>query len=328
MATLVLQVAGSAIGSALGGPMGMAIGQAIGAVAGSMVDSQIMGAGKRYVEGPRLRSLDGISAGEGSPLQRIYGRVRLGGQVIWATKFEEQVEVTRQGRGGGKSTRAAQPQTVTTTYNYYANLAVALCEGPIAMVRRVWADGKLLDLTTVTMRVYRGDETQDADPLFLARQGAAPAYRGTAYVVFERLPLADYGNRLPQLSFEVVRPAPGLADKVTGVVLIPGATEAGYQPSLVSRILGQGATTAENRNQTTHASDFEASLDALEAICPSCEAVALTSAWFGDDLRAGSCTIRPGVDLTAKVTNGTVWSVAGLTRDIAYAVSRIEGRAA
>lgn len=328
MATLVLQVAGSAIGSALGGPMGMAIGQAIGAVAGSMVDSQIMGAGKRYVEGPRLRSLDGISAGEGSPLPRIYGRVRLGGQVIWATKFEEQVEVTRQGRGGGKTTRAAQPQTVTTSYNYYANLAVALCEGPIAMVRRVWADGKLLDLTTVTMRVYRGDEMQEADPLIVARQGAAPAYRGTAYVVFERLPLANYGNRLPQLSFEVVRPAPGLADKVTGVVLIPGATEAGYQPSLVSRILGQGVTTAENRNQTTHASDFEASLDALEAICPQCEAVALTSAWFGNDLRAGVCTIRPGVDLTAKITNGTVWSVAGVTRDIAYAVSQIEGRAA
>jgi hypothetical protein len=32
--------------------------------------------------------------------------------------------------------------------------------------------------------------------------GAAntPAYRGTAYVVFEELPLATYGNRLPQLA--------------------------------------------------------------------------------------------------------------------------------
>jgi hypothetical protein len=35
--------------------------------------------------------------------------------------------------------------------------------------------------------------------------GAAstPAYRGTAYVVFEELPLGNYGNRLPQLSFEI-----------------------------------------------------------------------------------------------------------------------------
>ncbi len=41
----------------------------------------------------------------------------------------------------------------------------------------------------------------------MAREGAdnAPAYRGLAYVVFERLPLADFGNRMPQLSFEVFR---------------------------------------------------------------------------------------------------------------------------
>ena len=44
--------------------------------------------------------------------------------------------------------------------------------------------------------------------------GAAntPAYRGTAYVVVEELPLGNYGNRLPQLSFEVFRP---LADPDT-----------------------------------------------------------------------------------------------------------------
>jgi len=328
MATLVLQVAGSAIGSALGGPIGMAIGQAAGALAGGLIDRQIMGGGRRSVEGPRLKALDGITASEGAPIPRLYGRARLGGQVIWATRFEEQIEVTRQGRSGGKSGRSGQPATTTTSYYYYANLAVALCEGPIAMVRRVWADGKLLDLTTVTMRVHRGDETQLPDPLLVARQGAVPAYRGTAYVVFERLPLTAYGNRLPQLSFEVVRPVAGLADKLRGVVLIPGATEAGYQTALVSRALGQGATTAENRNQTTHATDMEASLDALEAICPACDSVALTSAWFGDDLRAGHCTIRPAVDLAAKITSGTLWSVAGVPRETARVTSRVDGRAA
>ena len=39
------------------------------------------------------------------------------------------------------------PKTVTTTYSYFANLAVGLCEGRIAFIRRVWADGRELDLT-------------------------------------------------------------------------------------------------------------------------------------------------------------------------------------
>jgi len=39
------------------------------------------------------------------------------------------------------------------------------------------------------------------DPLMVAKEGEAPAYRGLAYFVFERLPLADFGNRIPQLSF-------------------------------------------------------------------------------------------------------------------------------
>ena len=65
-----------------------------------------------------------------------------------------------------------------------------------------------MDLSGVTWRWYPGDEAQDADPFIATTMGAAstPAYRGTAYVVFEELALSTYGNRLPQLSFEVFRP--------------------------------------------------------------------------------------------------------------------------
>lgn len=329
MATLVLQAAGSALGSAFGGPMLAAVGQAAGAALGSMIDRSLMGGpGKRYVEGPRLKTLDGISATEGAPIPRIYGRVRLGGQVIWATRFEEQAQSQRSGKSGGKSAAPKSPQTVTTTYSYFANLAVALCEGPIAMVRRVWADGKLLDLTGVTMRVYTGSETQEADPLIVARQGESPAYRGMAYVVFERLPLEAFGNRLPQLAFEVVRPVGPLSDYVRGVDLIPGASEFAYHPAAVSRTFGRGGSQAENRNQLTHVSDFEASLDALEAVLPKAKSIALVSSWFGNDLRAGSCLIRPAVDNRIKTTVGAQWSVAGETRATAPLVTEIDGRAA
>ena len=78
----------------------------------------------------------------------------------------------------------------------------------IGRVGRIWADGKPLDISQLTIRVHRGAEDQAADDLILAKEGAgnSPAYRGLAYVVFERLPLADFGNRIPQLSFEIIRP--------------------------------------------------------------------------------------------------------------------------
>ena len=63
------------------------------------------------------------------------------------------------------------------------------------------------------MRLYRGEADQPPDPLIEAKQGAgnAPAYRGLAYAVFERLPLDSFGNRIPILQFEVLKPTGTLA---------------------------------------------------------------------------------------------------------------------
>ena len=169
--------------------------------------------------------------------------------MIWATRFEEQVTVERAGGAGGKG--LTQNKAKNTTYAYFANFAVGVCEGEIAEVRRVWADGKELDLGKYTLRIYRGDEAQTSDPLTVAREGAdrAPSYRGLAYVVFERLPLADFGNRVPQLAFEIIRPLDGLGALIRGVDLIPGATEYGYAVNAHIEKRGEGVSTSENRHQ-------------------------------------------------------------------------------
>src|SRR5690606_18845101 len=49
-----------------------------------------------------------------------------------------------------------------------------------------------------------GHGDQAVDPLIASAQPACPAFRGLAYCVFEALPLADFGNRIPALSFEIV----------------------------------------------------------------------------------------------------------------------------
>jgi hypothetical protein len=91
---------------------------------------------------------------------------------------------------------------------------VLLSARPILDVRRIWADGKLLrgaagDWKARTgFRLHPGGEDQAVDPLIASAEGAgAPAARGQAYVVFEGLELADFGNRIPSLTFEVVADA-------------------------------------------------------------------------------------------------------------------------
>jgi hypothetical protein len=72
------------------------------------------------------------------------------------------------------------------------------------------ADGQLL--LPMVMRLHHGSEDQMVDPLIAAAEGEgqAPAYRGMAYAVFEDLALGEFGNRIPNLTFEIV------ADEVEG----------------------------------------------------------------------------------------------------------------
>ena len=330
MATLILGAAGSALGSAVAGPAGAIVGRAVGAFVGNTIDHHLFGqAVSRHTEGPRLPSLEVQASTEGAGLPLVFGRVRLAGQVIWATNYEEVVTTTRHksgGKGGGGGGGRRQT-TTTTSYSYFTNFAVGLCEGEIASVSRVWADGKPLDLNTVAMRVYKGTEDQEPDPLIAAKDGPSPAYRGTAYVVFERLPLEDFGRRLPQLAFEVLRPVGGLEDRIRAVTLIPGATEFGYHPDPVVRTAGAGVTEAENTHDPAASTDWHASLDQLQAVCPNLERVALVVAWFGTSLDAATCRIEPRVERRNKTTS-TPWQAAGLGRTAANAVSRHDGRPA
>src|SRR5581483_6731866 len=184
--------------------------------------------------------------------------------------------------------------------------------------------------SAVTWRLHRGGEDEAPDSLIVAKQGedAAPAYRGTAYIVFERLPLDAYGNRIPLFSFEVIRPAGGVEEKVRAVTLIPGATEFGYDPAPVRSVAGPGEQPLLNRHADGARTDWAASLDELQALCPNLERVALVATWFGDDLRAGQCRLKPGVAEAAMMTVPDAWSAAGLARADARLVSRFEGRPA
>ena len=132
MAALVLSVAGAAAGGAVFGPAGAIAGRIVGAIGGNLIDRALFASHtERNLEGPRLADLDVMASTEGAPIPRVYGRARLAGQVIWATSLEEVISHhtdTEGGKGGPTAT------TNTTTYSYFANFAVGLCEGPILIV--------------------------------------------------------------------------------------------------------------------------------------------------------------------------------------------------
>lgn len=342
MATLALAVAGSAIGgsllpagvSLLGATLsGAAIGAQIGAFAGSYVDQALFGTSgqSKTVTGPRLRDFHMTGSTEGETIPRLYGRARLGGQVIWADTIEERVVTTRSGGGGkGAGGQASQAPVETVEYRYYASFAVALCEGEISGLGRVWADGREISLGRITYRLHKGAETQAPDTLVETRLGAgsAPAFRGTAYIVFQSLPLAAYGNRIPQLSFEVFRTVEPFGGEIKGVALIPGSGEFVYATEPVAVEFGLGRSEPANVHTRQALTDWAASIDQLEATLVNARSASLIVSWFGTDLRAGLCELKPGVELASKTTSPLTWSVAGTSRSGAHLVSTREDRPA
>ncbi len=325
MASLVLGAAGSALGGALLGDgisvlgvglTGAQIGGALGALVGGRIDAALTpgrSAGRGALSVPSLQASQ-----EGAPIPAVYGRARLAGQVIWASRFRQTAAASGGKDGAGET-------------GYCISFAVGLCEGPCARIGRVWADGNLLDLSLYAWRFHPGSETQDPDPAIVEIEGEAnaPAWRDLCYVVFEDMPVAAFGNRIPQLQFEIFRTLPGdddLEKRLTAVALIPGAGEFVYATQNIAADDGQGGTLSQNVHGGPP--DLVASLDDLQACAPSLDTVALVVGWFGDDLRAGEIAIRPGVETLDKTTYPQDWSVAGIARADAYPVSRIDGRPA
>ncbi|MBS0472359.1 MAG: glycoside hydrolase/phage tail family protein [Proteobacteria bacterium] len=334
MASLVLGVVGSELGSSLLGTgaflgiTGAQLGGAIGAFIGTEIDAALSPGTHRT--GPRLADTSLQASLEGAPIPRLYGRVRVAGQVIWASRYRETQSTSSSGGGKG----IFGPPASETDYLYSISFAVGLCT-KATRIGRIWADGNLLDPSGYTLRFHDGRETQDPDPLIESIEGAdnAPAFRGLAYIVFEDMPLAAFGNRIPQLQFEIFHnlaaaDPDALENRLTGVALIPGAGEFVYADTIESDDDGEGGTLPLNVHNAAGTSDIDASLDDLTALAPNMAAASLVLGWFGSDLRAGACTVKPGVELASRKTYPDTWRVNGIARADAHLVSQLDSRPA
>ena len=278
----------------------------------------------RVFEGPRLDSFHLQTSRDGAPMARIYGRVRLAGQVIWASRIRETVteEPVQSGKGGGPTQK---------NYSYSISFAIGLCEGEILGVDRLWANGAPLNIAGLTPRIYTGTETQLPDPIISAIEGnGVPSFRGTAYLVFEDFPLDDFGGRLPQINAEVIRVPPAQSDRprletlIRGVNLLPASGEFAYASVIVEETPTPTSARPINMNNLSGQADLELALDQLQTQLPNVKNVSIITAWFGTDLRCGACEIKPEIETKTRVTPDATWRVSGVTRGSAYLVSQTE----
>jgi len=233
MGQLAVTVAGGIIGSFFGMPQ-------LGLIVGGMLGQSLFAP---TVQGPRLTDLTVTASTYGNAVNYLFGTSRMNGNVIWSTKLQETDHKTMAGKGG-------QSQT---TFTYSASFAVAFCTGTANMVTRIWGDSKLIygcdssqllaenkiatnqqlttqilealtgkgpsEFTNLTFRFYPGSETQLPDGLIeqAVGSGMTPAYRGLCYIVFENLPLANFGNRIPSITAEITKLPASTAPNLTPV---------------------------------------------------------------------------------------------------------------
>jgi len=208
---VLVAVAGAAAGSVLGGPTGASVGWIVGSIVGNILFPPE--GTSTLIEGPRLGDLTVTGSAYGAARAIGFGTIRQSGNIIWSAGIEEHrdVQTTRTGgKGGGGGS-----ETTTVSYSYTCSFAVAFGRGPAADVLRIWADGKVIydkrgtGLNTqargLTFRFYPGDGDQLPDPIIQAdrEEERTPAFRGTCYIVFDRLPLGDFGNRIPVITAEI-----------------------------------------------------------------------------------------------------------------------------
>ena len=130
----------------------------------------------------RILSLQVQQSSQGLTLPVVYGRARVAGNLVWYGDFTtyEHKTTTRQGGKGGGGVKQEDVK-----YTYEAAVMMALCEGEIKGVTRIWRDKeKFSSPASLRLTLYKGGEEQPVWPHLRQAKHAAQAisYSGTAYL--------------------------------------------------------------------------------------------------------------------------------------------------
>ena len=332
---------GNSIGSAAASNLGSIIGSNLGSIAGQALgdaaSQKLMGKPTiSKVVGRRLSDIQIQSSIYAVAIPLLYGRMRIAGNIIWVSALQEEENL--------RHVRSAYSKTAYVSYRYKISLAIGLCEGETQHIERIWANNRLINLGDYckNFTFYKGDEEQMPNSIIEAQEGKGntPAYRGLSYIVIQDLELAEFGNRIPNFHFELVKksattPLQNITTKedakkasveslITGITIIPGAGEFVYdvitqQKTPGEQVNGVFVQTAHkqniNKNNSFNMADASLAIDNMQASFPNLKWVSVVCNWFCNSLDAGQAELYPAVEVKQGLkTSPDEWNVAGISR--------------
>ncbi|HHX2502520.1 TPA: phage tail protein [Neisseria subflava] len=130
----------------------------------------------------RILSLQVQQSSQGLTLPVVYGRARVAGNLIWYGDFTT-IETKTTTRQGGKGGGGVKQEDIS--YTYEAAVMMALCEGEIKGIGRIWRDKeKFESLSQLRLNLAKGGDEQPTWTHLQQPKHQAQAinYSGTAYI--------------------------------------------------------------------------------------------------------------------------------------------------
>lgn len=151
----------------------------------------------------RILSLQVQQSSQGLTLPVVYGRARVAGNLIWYGDFTT-IETKTTTRQGGKGGGGVQQEDIS--YTYEAAVMMALCEGEIKGIGRIWRDKeKFESLSQLRLNLAKGGDEQPTWTHLQQPKHQAQAinYSGTAYIYSPNYELTK-SAQIYQHNFEVI----------------------------------------------------------------------------------------------------------------------------
>ena len=319
----IFSTIGNFIGKNFAGKITSTIGKIAGKKLGKYLDHDIFEPAEYQHYSKMLDNLYISANTRGTIIPIVFYNSKVSGTIIWAMEIEE-IEDSRCKEYSSSSHHY-------TEYKYFASFALGLCQGEIDNIGRVWVNSKLIDISKYKYNLYLGLETQMPDPIIKANMGDTPAFRGLAYIVFDRLPLEDFSNKIPNFSFEIFR-KPKLSSKpedvIKSIIILPGSGEFVYDTVIQEKYIKDAAgilisSEVVNCHNKSKIANAVYSFYQLKKTCKNLSWTAPVVSWFSTSLNAADAKIMPAVEFKDKYTSTSEnWNVANIDRQSAYLIGR------
>ncbi len=331
---------GKKLGQCFGGGIFSTIGSYIGGYSGKIIDNYLTNKwfptqeiSSYHITNYKNNFLLSVVAQYGTPIPLVFGQIRVPGKIIWVNTITE-VSNSRIVKKIFSSKTQIKSNQYVTEPSYYLSFAMAICEGEIVDITKVWHGENIININQYNYRLYKGSEQQLPDCLINTKMNNnAPAYRDLAYIVFDELPLVDFKNTIPNLSFEVIRKAQfnfdsTVEEKTESVTIMPVFGEYIHDTKIQTKtdhaLLEKNLYSKPiNCHNTYNIADSIHNLNQLQNTFPNLKWFTHAVSWFGNSLDIKDCIIKPGVESSNDdISYSEEWKVANYNRLQAHKISK------